>query len=332
VKPTLHYRPLSDKRDDVAGLRTAIASPDYPYQALRQTHEAWVARQHWPLLGAATQTPSLKLDAQREETLPTRTILALCSTQAGSGSSTLGAALAEAWCRQGHSVLAVDLNPANTLRLAFTVPYEDPDGWARRCISNPHGHDWHLAAWKSNSGVHVMPFGQTSADGRTHLAAHLALTPGWLQRWLSSLALPNNCRILLVAGAQEAPFASEAMTQATHVLHLTTPLALFSRATLPSPRHTWLMNRFDARRPFDHDALALARSILQQSLCPIVIHEDTAIQEALAQLATVIDTAPASQSAQDILRLAVWLAVRLRAQSDDATHDTLPSPVVLDLT
>jgi len=56
----------------------------------------------------------------------------ICSwgIRGGVGNTSVVAMLGDALHQQGESVLMVDLNSTDMLRLHFNVPYSDPHGWA----------------------------------------------------------------------------------------------------------------------------------------------------------------------------------------------------------
>ncbi len=74
------------------------------------------------------------------------------------------------------------------------------------------------------------------------------------------------------------------------------------------PLRAWyLLNQFDPSMPLQLDVREVLRQQLGERLLPFAIHRSTAVSEALAEGMTVIDYAPNSPAAEDIMHLVTWI-------------------------
>lgn len=74
------------------------------------------------------------------------------------------------------------------------------------------------------------------------------------------------------------------------------------------PMQAWyVMNQFDPSSPLHQDVGEILRQQLGERLLPFAVHRSPAVSEALAEGMTVIDYAPHSPAAEDVLNLATWI-------------------------
>jgi cellulose synthase operon protein YhjQ len=74
------------------------------------------------------------------------------------------------------------------------------------------------------------------------------------------------------------------------------------------PLPAWyVLNQFDASMPLHLDVREVLRQQLGERLLPFAIHRSPAVSEALAEGMTVVDYAPNSPAAEDIMNLATWI-------------------------
>jgi cellulose synthase operon protein YhjQ len=74
------------------------------------------------------------------------------------------------------------------------------------------------------------------------------------------------------------------------------------------PVQAWyVLNQFDASMPLQLDVREVLRQQLGDRLLPFAIHRSAAVSEALAEGMTVIDYAPNSPAAEDIMNLVTWI-------------------------
>ncbi|MFZ0272414.1 MAG: cellulose biosynthesis protein BcsQ [Acidobacteriaceae bacterium] len=74
------------------------------------------------------------------------------------------------------------------------------------------------------------------------------------------------------------------------------------------PLQAWfVLNQFDPSSPLQLDVREVLRQQLGERLLPFAIHRSVAMSEALAEGMTVIDYAPNSPAAEDIMSLVTWI-------------------------
>jgi cellulose synthase operon protein YhjQ len=86
--------------------------------------------------------------------------------------------------------------------------------------------------------------------------------------------------------------------------------SFFGKQQVPSgkPLQTWyVLNQFDSSSPLQLDVREVLRQQLGERLLPFAIHRAPAVSEALAEGMTVIDYAPDSAAAEDIMNLVTWI-------------------------
>ncbi|MFP5226918.1 MAG: cellulose synthase operon protein YhjQ/BcsQ [Acidobacteriota bacterium] len=74
------------------------------------------------------------------------------------------------------------------------------------------------------------------------------------------------------------------------------------------PLQAWyVLNQFDPSSPLQLDVREVLRQQLGERLLPFAVHRSPAMSEALAEGMTVIDYAPSSPAAEDIMSLVTWI-------------------------
>jgi len=74
------------------------------------------------------------------------------------------------------------------------------------------------------------------------------------------------------------------------------------------PLQAWfVLNQFDPSSPLQRDVREVLRQQLGERLLPFVVHRSAAVSEALAEGMTVLDYAPNSPPAEDIMSLVTWI-------------------------
>jgi cellulose synthase operon protein YhjQ len=74
------------------------------------------------------------------------------------------------------------------------------------------------------------------------------------------------------------------------------------------PLQAWfVLNQFDPSSPLQRDVREVLRQQLGERLLPFVVHRSAAVSEALAEGMTVLDYAPNSAAAEDIMSLVTWI-------------------------
>ncbi|MBW7568488.1 cellulose synthase operon protein YhjQ [Chromobacterium subtsugae] len=245
-------------------------------------------------------------------------ILAVCGVKGGCGATTVAAALALLWQRQQRPVLAMDLCRQNLLRLHFGMEWHEADGWRRR---RDAGADWARAAWEvGDRHLTLVPHGRVEED----VDQEGPEPEEWLRDELAQLERQPGQRTVLDLPARGVAERQQGLKAASHALVMLSadPAACalldaveaeLHAGGLPAERIFFVINHFNPLRKLDGDVELLLRKKLGPRLAPLPIHRDEAVREAFAKQQPLFDYAPASQAADDLRQLAVWLSVRLDA-------------------
>src|ERR1700684_703596 len=113
-------------------------------------------------------------------------VIAVVSAKGGCEKTTLPANLASVLANSGRRVIALDLDPQNSLRLHFGVSLDGIDGLSRATLS---GETWQTVMFDRLDGVTVLPYGAAVEDDRRRFEAHIDSQPLWLLQSLNSLNL-----------------------------------------------------------------------------------------------------------------------------------------------
>lgn len=255
------------------------------------------------------------------KSLPVK-VLAAVSPKGGVGKTTLVANLAVALAARGQSVLTVDLDPQNALRLHHQMPVQDISGIA---IQSLRGEAWSSALYRSSQGLTCLPYGALIEDDRREFERMLETDPRWLEKSLASLNLAPGSWVILDTPPGGTIYLRQALNLCDGAFSLLLPDAA-SFVTIPAMerwfddycrsraefRGGWyLVNRMNTARVLCRDVLAALQAQLGTKLVPQSVHFDAAVEEALASQAPVSHYAPDSVATRDIGVIADWILRQL---------------------
>ena len=252
-------------------------------------------------------------------------LICFASPKGGVGKSTLAANVACEIARAGQAVVALDLDPQNTLRLHFGIDLHDTCGFVAGLQRQP---DWRQAGQRGSHGVYVLPYGITGMEEAIALSRHLGDNPALLSDQIADmLSQPG---LVVVVDTEPGPSASlAAILPLADLLVSVLLVDATSSAVVPSiesgraygvdwtrgaasdaSRQVFVLNQFDPRTRIGPTiAQGLARHLGGRLLG--LVHRDEHIGEAVAAQKMVADYAPAAQSAVDIRRLAEAIVSRI---------------------
>ncbi|MFZ5503473.1 MAG: cellulose biosynthesis protein BcsQ [Pseudomonadota bacterium] len=239
-------------------------------------------------------------------------VIAISGICGGVGGTTVAAQLAACLVAHNQQVIAFDFSPQNALRLHFGMAWEDGSGIVPQIQA---GQPWSEAAYRSGSGVDFLPFGNVTPQDASEFTARLAQQPGWLPARLREIDGADNSYVIIDCPQTGHVLCAQARAAADLMIVVVEPDTLSyaaftgdrSRYIPGEKQAVYLINGFDPVRALDRDITRLMRVTPDNNLCPIVIHRDELVREALANKASVADYAPHSQAAGDFFALTTWV-------------------------
>lgn len=245
-------------------------------------------------------------------------VVALVSVNGGVGRSTLATALSSGLQRLGESVVAVDLDPQNALRMHFGVNPNSP-GIGPTSLRNAH---WDTLQQPGFVGSRVITFGDTDLRQQDDLQRWLKQEPGWLAQRLSALDLSARHTVIIDTPAGNNVYFHQALSVADVVLVVTQADAA-SLGTLDQldgllaphlererPPHVhFVINQLDEDDAFSLDMVEAFKQRLGTRE-PLEVHRDMAITEALAFGTDPLDSQALSLAGDDIHELCRLLIAR----------------------
>jgi len=250
-------------------------------------------------------------------TNPQQRIVSVVSPKGGVGKTTVAANLAAAIAAAGRGVLLIDLDPQNAARLHHQMPLSDGAGLAVQTLLR---QPWANAAFRGPYGVDCLPFGALTDQDRRSFEHELDANPQWLRENIKALGLNPGSIVILDTAPGGTPYLPQALQASDIALCVLLPDAAsfvtlpamarwYAEAaqTNPSLRGFYVLNRMNNARLLCRDVgTALSRD-LGDSLLPVEINFDSAVEEALASQSPILKYAPESPASRDFAALANWL-------------------------
>lgn len=139
-------------------------------------------------------------------------LIAVVSPQGGTGRTTITANLSAALQKAGHSVVALDLDPQNTLQHHFRERYHpaaEPPG-----ISRPETN-WRSCVQSTECGAMLLPFGSVDDTQRDALEAKLRKDASWLRENLDAMHFARDTVVVMDLPAGSSVYLRQALSVAT---------------------------------------------------------------------------------------------------------------------
>ena len=249
-------------------------------------------------------------------------ILSIVSAKGGVGKTTLAANIALALA-QARSVVAVDLDPQNALRLHIGVAPHDIDGVGRATLE---ARPWSSAAFKSSiPSLQVVPYGELNEGDRDAFEVHLSSHPDWLVKGLQGLGLRDTDVVVIDTPPGPSLYQQQVLRAAHFVLAVVHADAA-SYATIPAMESLlerycanrdgcigsgYLINQMNVGSALSRDVVRVIRAGLGERVVPVVVHQDESVREALAFDQLVLQYAPHSEASSDIALVVRWVNQQL---------------------
>lgn len=269
---------------------------------LQQSRER-VASRWFALRELFEQEPQEKAPEEQASHSGEVPVLAVFSLAGGVGKTSLVATLGRALASSGEKVLLTDTTSHGLLPFYFGASELRPG--VVRTFAPPVG--------SADAPVHLLSFELRDKGGdqvaQDWLAEELTRNGQGMQRVLVDLspAMPWVVRRLARMNSMViVPMAPDMSS----VISLGAVERFFADITDSNGRPVhprYLLNGFDAAQPLHLDVREVLRQQLGDRLLPFVIRRSPAMSEALAEGMTVMDYAPETAVAGDVLNLASWL-------------------------
>lgn len=222
----------------------------------------------------------------------------------GVGTTSIAAMLADALSLLGESVLLIDLNPDDLLRLYFNIPYADTHGWA---LGEMDGSGWQQHTYQVKENLYVLPYGRhglASQAKESSRAVHASVFCNY-----ENLSTAAGCSWVIFDTANNTEHCAE-LTAKSDVNFLVVQADMASHILLGQynlTAHTKIVvNQLDVQQRLS-DAVLLDWNIrYAQHLVPVSVRQDLHVQEAFAHKMPATTFFPNSSSAQDLVSLATW--------------------------
>ncbi|WP_158238561.1 cellulose biosynthesis protein BcsQ [Pollutimonas subterranea] len=231
----------------------------------------------------------------------------------GSGTTSTVAMVGEALHALGESVLMVDVNPSDVLRLHFNVDYGGQNGWA---LALAQATPWQDEGFVLEENMWLLPYGRHGLNSIEALATPLDQSDEFWCEALRRLDGQFSWVLFdLPAGGSAYPklratsgldIMVTSVDTGCHILLLQHEIAATTRI---------LINAYDPSRALCNDLLLEWRHRYQAHLLPVYIHRDEGVHEALAQKTPVSRCYPDCAASRDALSLATWLLAQKKAAS-----------------
>lgn len=233
-------------------------------------------------------------------------VLTLCGIRGGVGTTSVAAMVGDALHAQDQSVLLIDADGSNMLRLLFNVPYRDHHGWSSAYAS---GQDWAEQSFEVSPGLMLLPYGHSSAE-----SVENAL-PDPDEFWTRNIARLEKSFdwIVFDLPARKFPVLRKHATFDLLLAAVDIGCHLHLHQKELSPKTRLLATQFNASRKLSNDVLDEWQARYSDALVPAIMHWDESVHESMALKSPATRAFPESQAAQDGYSLATWLQVQAAA-------------------
>jgi cellulose synthase operon protein YhjQ len=250
------------------------------------------------------------------------TLICFASPKGGVGKTTLAANVANELTLAGLRVIALDLDPQNTLRLHFGIALDDGGGFTHLLAEHPQ---WRRCLRETPVGVSLLPYGSSGTDDAIVLAAAVAEMPRILLQPIDDiLSSPDICLVV-----DTSPGPSPLLTALLPRIDLLVAVLLVDAASVAliptveqgayssgqaddsTPAVAFVLNQFDPRTRLGGVIADGATRRLGEQLLGIV-YRDEFVAEASAAQKVLAKYAPASKANHDIAAISRAILTRLR--------------------
>ncbi|MDO9713568.1 cellulose synthase operon protein YhjQ/BcsQ [Paracraurococcus lichenis] len=260
-------------------------------------------------------------------------MLIFASPKGGVGKTTLSAHVAAILAERGHQVIALDLDPQNSLRLHFGLPLTDEEGLLASLL-RPGTPPWERLLRQTSAGVDVLPHGTMGPMETLQLSQMLLQRPALLASPVRDM-LTRPGQILVVDTPPGPSPALRALLPLAKLLAVVLLADAASASLMPqlasghfmgrgvlgaraAERAVLVLNQVDLGAPLPTAVLETAEQAMGDRLIG-AISADPAVAEALADKQMLLS---GSRAAEDLHALADAVVARLAPQLPTAASRT----------
>jgi cellulose synthase operon protein YhjQ len=251
------------------------------------------------------------------------TLICFASPKGGVGKTTLAANVANELARAGQRVIALDLDPQNSLRLHFGFPLQEMAGFTHGLAVQPN---WRGCLRQTPSGVSLLPYGQSTAEEAIALALAVAEAPTLLRQPVDDILAAQDFCLVVDTPPGASPLLAALLPRVdllvTVLLADATSTSLIpavergiadaARSSVHAgPDMGFVLNQFDPRTRLGGVIADAAARRLGDSLLGIV-YRDEYVAEAAAAQKLLAEYAAPSKANHDIAAIGRAILHRLR--------------------
>lgn len=229
----------------------------------------------------------------------------------GVGTTSVTAMLADSLRRLGESVLVVDLNSSDLLRLHFNIPYAADNGWA---VGVLNGSGWTQQTYKIDELLWVLPYGRHGVLSQSSSVPTLEL--GWLEDLKQTLSHNSSAFSWVLFDVPDQTPDNAALIEKSDLHFL---IAIPDAAAhillgqyLLAENTKVLVNGVNATQALSQAVLLDWDRRYTSCLAPVRVPLDTHVHEALAHKMPATTYFPESAAAQAMHSLALWCVTQRR--------------------
>lgn len=232
----------------------------------------------------------------------------VCGLRGGSGATSIAAMLADALSLMGETVLLIDLNSSDLLRLHFNIPYADLHGWA---FAQLEGSEWQQHTYQVKSNLYVLPYGRNglatlkagpagSLDAET-LWNNQSLVASTGFSWVIFDVPTGYEKYIDLCDNSDLNILVSHADMASHILLGQYPLQKKTKV---------VVNQLNVKQRLSDSILLDWNMRYSEYLVPVKVRQDLHVQEAFAHKMPTTTYFPSSSSARDLVSLATWCLVQ----------------------
>lgn len=238
-------------------------------------------------------------------------VIGIQGIKGGAGATSIVSGLGWALNALGKAVTLIDFSPENILRLHFNHPYDNKAGWAYALF---YKSPWERQGFRYCHNLNFLPYGQLNDPSQRNIEEKLSQDDNFCNNLVLKLKKHHpNQWILCDIPSRNSYLSVQGRTACDNLIMVLNTDAQ-SQAQLTRLKfdssYMFLINRFLCQSELQNDIEAVWQDRLSNIL-PVVVHEDQALFESLAQKSPVGLGSKDSMVANQMLSLATWCIANL---------------------